>query len=275
LIWFIARWAALSLTPSWLASAVAIACSARLSTVPDWRAAAFIAAAALGFGPGDLDAGADVFGAGDLTAGAELLAVADGPGLPDDVEPDAKAAAGRAISTAAVTPAAASRRLGTGMTRSFMVRMHASPAAPPKTGRPVTLKEPKKCGAPTSLPNGLFGGVPKIGRVATTRELLLAERARVRGLAAALDREFAGIAAAASEPGTDDEHDPEGATLAFERQHTAALLARARDQIAEIDAAIGRLDEGTYGTCVRCGQPVGQDRLAARPAAATCVRCAR
>jgi DnaK suppressor protein len=111
--------------------------------------------------------------------------------------------------------------------------------------------------------------------VATTRELLLAERARVRGLAAALDREFAGIAAAASEPGTDDEHDPEGATLAFERQHTAALLARARDQIAEIDAAIGRLDEGTYGICVRCGQPVGQDRLAARPAAATCVRCAR
>jgi DnaK suppressor protein len=111
--------------------------------------------------------------------------------------------------------------------------------------------------------------------VATTRELLLAERARVRGLAAALDREFAGIAAAASEPGTDDEHDPEGATLAFERQHTAALLARAREQIAEIDAAIGRLDEGTYGVCVRCGEPVGQGRLAARPAAATCVRCAR
>ena len=97
----------------------------------------------------------------------------------------------------------------------------------------------------------------------------------MRSLAAALDREFAGIAAAASEPGTDDEHDPEGATLAFERQHTAALLARTRDQIAEIDAAIGRLDEGTYGVCVRCGEPVGQGRLAARPAAANCVRCAR
>ena len=109
----------------------------------------------------------------------------------------------------------------------------------------------------------------------TTRGLLLAERARARSLAAALDREFAGMAAAASEAGTDDEHDPEGATLAFERQHTAALLARAREQIAEIDAAIGRLDEGTYGICVRCGQPVGRDRLAARPAAATCVRCAQ
>ena len=109
----------------------------------------------------------------------------------------------------------------------------------------------------------------------TTRELLLAERARALGRAAALEREFAGIAAAASEPGTDDEHDPEGATLAYERQHTAALLGRARQRIAEIDAALGRLDAGTYGVCVRCGQPVGEGRLAARPAAATCVRCAR
>jgi len=111
--------------------------------------------------------------------------------------------------------------------------------------------------------------------VTTTRELLLAERARALGRAAALEREFAGIAAAASEPGTDDEHDPEGATLAYERQHTAALLGRARQRIAEIDAALGRLDAGTYGVCVRCGQPVGEGRLAARPAAATCVRCAR
>ena len=109
----------------------------------------------------------------------------------------------------------------------------------------------------------------------TTRGLLLAERARARSLAAALDREFAGIAAAASEAGTDDEHDPEGATLAFERQHTAALLTQALEQIAEIDAAIGRLDKGTYGICVRCSQPIGQGRLAARPAAATCIRCAQ
>jgi RNA polymerase-binding transcription factor len=107
-----------------------------------------------------------------------------------------------------------------------------------------------------------------------TRERLLEERARAQRLSAALDRDFTGIAEAASAPGTDDEHDPEGATLAFERQHTAALLAQARDQIAEIDAALGRLDDGTYGTCVRCGQPVGEGRLAARPAAATCVRCA-
>jgi DnaK suppressor protein len=111
--------------------------------------------------------------------------------------------------------------------------------------------------------------------VTTTRSLLLAERARACRRAAALDREFAGIADAAGGPGTDDEHDPEGATLAFERQHTAALLARALEQLAEIDAAIGRVDDGTYGTCLRCGQPIGQGRLTARPEAAICVRRAR
>ena len=108
----------------------------------------------------------------------------------------------------------------------------------------------------------------------TTRGLLLAERARALERAAALERELAGIAEAAAQPGTDDEHDPEGATLAFEREHTAALLARARERVTEIDAAIGRLEDGSYGTCARCGRPIGEERLAARPAAATCVRCA-
>jgi DnaK suppressor protein len=113
-----------------------------------------------------------------------------------------------------------------------------------------------------------------VGTVATAREMLLAERARVRQRIAALEREFAGIAEAASAGGTDDEHDPEGATLAFERQHTAALLEQAREQLAAADAALGRLDAGRYGVCERCGQPIGDDRLAARPAARTCVRCA-
>jgi len=110
--------------------------------------------------------------------------------------------------------------------------------------------------------------------MATTRELLLAERARARERAAALEREFAGLSEAASSAGTDDEHDPEGATLAFERQHTAALLEAARQQVAAVDAALRRLEAGRYGACDRCGQPIGVDRLAARPAATTCIRCA-
>ena len=106
------------------------------------------------------------------------------------------------------------------------------------------------------------------------REVLLAERVRAGQRVAALEREFAGLAEAASAGGTDDEHDPEGATLAFERQHTAALLDSAREQVTAIDAALGRLEAGRYGRCERCGQPIGEARLAARPAAVTCVRCA-
>ena len=110
--------------------------------------------------------------------------------------------------------------------------------------------------------------------MAGARELLLAERERTLRRMAALGREFAGIAEAAGSAGADDEHDPEGATLAFERQHAAALLEQARGQLAAIDAALDAVQAGRYGTCARCGQRIGDDRLAARPAALTCVRCA-
>src|ERR1700683_2797878 len=106
----------------------------------------------------------------------------------------------------------------------------------------------------------------------TAREVLLAERERVLQRIAALEREFAGIAEAASADGTDDEHDPEGATLAFERQHAAALLDAARERLGAIDAPLQRLEPGRYGICERCGQPIGEERLSARPTAVTCIR---
>jgi DnaK suppressor protein len=110
--------------------------------------------------------------------------------------------------------------------------------------------------------------------MATAREMLLAGREQALRRVAALEREFVGIAEAAGSAGTDDEHDPEGATLAFERQHAATLLGEARERLAEIDAALERWADGSYGVCARCGQPIGEDRLAARPAALTCIRCA-
>src|SRR2546430_14333831 len=97
------------------------------------------------------------------------------------------------------------------------------------------------------------------------RDLLLAERARARERVAALEREFTGLAEAASAAGTDDEHDPEGATLAFERQHAAALLEAAREQVAAAEAALRRPDGGRDGGCGRRGQPIGAGRLAGPP----------
>lgn len=93
---------------------------------------------------------------------------------------------------------------------------------------------------------------------------------------AELDREFAAVVTSAREgaAGGDDEHDPEGATVAFERQHIAALLARAREHVTAIDAALRKIDSGIYEICDICGGPIGEERLAARPTSLTCVRCA-
>lgn len=106
------------------------------------------------------------------------------------------------------------------------------------------------------------------------RRRLAADRAETLDRLSGLERERAGIVAAAESANSDDEHDPEGATIAFEREHTAALLDRARQHLAEIDAAQRRLDDGSYGTCTACGGPIAPDRLAARPTATTCIRCA-
>jgi len=105
-------------------------------------------------------------------------------------------------------------------------------------------------------------------------ELLAAQRADTLQRLTELEREFAGILESSGAAGIDDEHDPEGATIAFERQHAAALLAQARQHLAQIDAAVLRLAEGRYGTCESCGVSIGAARLAARPVAATCINCA-
>jgi RNA polymerase-binding transcription factor len=106
------------------------------------------------------------------------------------------------------------------------------------------------------------------------RAALAAGRAAALERIAALDRDFAGIVAAAAGANTDDEHDPEGATIAFERAQLAALAAQAREHLAELDGALARLDRGRYGLCEACGTPIAPARLAARPAARTCITCA-
>ena len=105
-------------------------------------------------------------------------------------------------------------------------------------------------------------------------ERLAVERADTVERLSGLEREFRGIIESADTAGTDDEHDPEGATIAFERQHVAALLSQAREQLTQIDAAMRKLADGSYGRCERCGQDIAAGRLAARPAATTCMSCA-
>lgn len=104
--------------------------------------------------------------------------------------------------------------------------------------------------------------------------LLLDDRRRTVDLIASLDRSFASIVDATRLTSTDDEHDPEGSTIAFERSQTSSLLASSRAHLADVDAALQRLADGGYGHCERCGDRIARERLAARPAARTCIACA-
>jgi len=105
-------------------------------------------------------------------------------------------------------------------------------------------------------------------------ELLHRERQETLTRLATLTDDFAEVVAASRDSNADDEHDPEGATIAFERSQLDALANQARGHLAEIDAAIARLEDGTYGVCERCGQPISDARLRARPVARACITCA-
>ncbi len=106
------------------------------------------------------------------------------------------------------------------------------------------------------------------------RRVLVAERDATVQRLAALSDDFAEVVAASRDTNADDEHDPEGHTIAFERSQVDALVAQARRRLAEIDAALSRIDDGTYGTCERCQADIAVARLEARPTARTCVECA-
>lgn len=111
--------------------------------------------------------------------------------------------------------------------------------------------------------------------VARVHDVLRVERLREADQITELTQDFDGMVAAARSSNSDDEHDPEGATIAFERAQVVAVLRLAQRRLAEIDQALARLGAGTYGSCERCERPIGRGRLQARPAASTCVSCAR
>lgn len=65
------------------------------------------------------------------------------------------------------------------------------------------------------------------------------------------------------------------ATQVFEQQRDLALRDRAQQHLEQVDAALARLDAGTFGACLRCGRPIAPERLEALPWAAHCIDCQR
>lgn len=107
------------------------------------------------------------------------------------------------------------------------------------------------------------------------REHLEDERRRTLQRLAALTGDYDEVVAASRDTNADDEHDPEGATIAFERSQIGALVRQAEQNLSQVDAALERVAQGTYGTCRTCGRPIGAGRLEARPVATECIDCAR
>jgi DnaK suppressor protein len=65
------------------------------------------------------------------------------------------------------------------------------------------------------------------------------------------------------------------ASQVFEQQRDLALRERTENQLAQVEAALARIDEGTFGMCRRCGKPIASERLGALPWAALCIDCQR
>jgi DnaK suppressor protein len=65
------------------------------------------------------------------------------------------------------------------------------------------------------------------------------------------------------------------ATQVFEQQRDLALRERNEQHLAQVEAALARLDAGTYGACANCGRPISAERLEAIPWAALCIDCQR
>ena len=65
------------------------------------------------------------------------------------------------------------------------------------------------------------------------------------------------------------------ASQVFEQQRDLALRDRSRLELSRVEAALRSIDDGSYGTCTNCGNPIAAERLKAIPWAPTCIDCAR
>jgi RNA polymerase-binding transcription factor DksA len=106
------------------------------------------------------------------------------------------------------------------------------------------------------------------------RSHVLAELLTLDAQIDSLTASFDDIVEAAEQSNVDDEHDPEGTTIAFERQQVAALLRQAKLDQEAMRAALDRVEEPGYGVCEHCRAFIGIDRLLALPSATRCIACA-
>lgn len=106
------------------------------------------------------------------------------------------------------------------------------------------------------------------------RELIESERERLQGLVR--EREAEGIGTQSesdqiSELSSLDQHQGDIGTETFEREKDFSLLEQLEAEIDDLDTALRKVEEGTYGTCEICGTQISPERLEARPGSRTCI----
>ena len=104
---------------------------------------------------------------------------------------------------------------------------------------------------------------------------LLAERERLNRELAGLDADLAESLEESSEESPYDQHMAETATVTLDREMELTLQGSARAALAQIDRALVKMENGTYGLCDACGRPIGEGRLSIAPHATLCVDCKR
>ena len=107
------------------------------------------------------------------------------------------------------------------------------------------------------------------------RNRLLDERARLEREIADLDAELSESLEDSSEESPYDQHMAETAGVTLDREIDLTLEENARAAIMQIDRALQRLENGTYGCCEKCGKAIGEQRLDAVPFATLCITCKR
>jgi YteA family regulatory protein len=108
------------------------------------------------------------------------------------------------------------------------------------------------------------------------KELLLDERKRVTAAIENLHDDHQGtLSEEAGEETAYDNHLADTATETYDRELDYTLEENSEHVLADIDAALKRIEDGTYGTCTNCGKQIPQERLEARPYATLCIDCQR
>jgi RNA polymerase-binding protein DksA len=107
------------------------------------------------------------------------------------------------------------------------------------------------------------------------KQRLLEERKRAADALEYLQQENQGLLEDEREEIQSDNHLADDATSTYDRELDATLEGNEERMLDAIDAALKRIDDGTYGTCTNCGQPVGEERLEALPWVTRCIDCKR